>query len=182
MDPIQNSLTRLAAINGEAIGISKRGGLTEDDTLGQLLEMEIESYTDGDTSHGGDITGVLESAASDYEDAVEDKLYAWLQKNLDKIDLDAMKSEDADDVLKIMLRERGGAAYLYFMEAEGHGVGTWDGDWDYMFLDDATVNELSKHMEKVTASAYTDLRRALEDTALEWINAHSAPEKASEIS
>jgi hypothetical protein len=63
---------------------------------------------------------------------------------------------------------RGGAGYLYYMEAEGQGVGTWDGDWDVLFKTPRpTIKALSQHVGQVTRQAYKGLKDAIFDAALD---------------
>jgi hypothetical protein len=147
---------------------AKLGNLTDDDTLSQLVEMEMESMEiDGEPTY--ESLKAVDRAASTYEDAVEDVLTKWVKANMDKIDMDGRLLKGArrpDDVVEVMMDLRGGAAYLYFMEAEGHGVGTWDGDWDPLFKDHrSTIKELSRHVEQKTKQKWRDLKQAIEDAA-----------------
>jgi hypothetical protein len=166
MDSIQTSLQRLGAV-----AVQKTANLTNDDTLGQLLSMEVGSMYD-DEPHYVDPPPAVEKAAKRYEDAVERALDQWVGKNLGQIALDEFSGADtdADEVVEVMLDERGGAAYLYFMEAEGHGVGTWDGDWDWMFADGGgrSISDLSKFVERATSREYQALKDALMAAADEY--------------
>lgn len=147
---------------------AKLGNLTDDDTMDKIVEMEIESMgLEGDPDY--EMMRPVYDAASEYEDAVEDVLLKWVKANMDKLDLDGRllkRARRPEDVVEVMLELRGGAAYLYFMEAEGHGVGTWDGDWDPMFKDHrSTIKELSRHVEQKTKGQYRKLKSAIDAAA-----------------
>ena len=58
--------------------------------------------------------------------------------------------------------------YLYFMEHEEHGVGTWDGDWDVLFkTPKPTLKTLSQHILAATKTAYRGLANAIQEAANE---------------
>jgi hypothetical protein len=144
--------------------------INDQETLEGLLEMEIESI-DGDKSEAS-LNSEIKSAAKAFDAAVEKALHEWATKNLDKFDLEdgpLHGSNDADDVVGVLMDLRGGAGYLYFMEAEGHGVGTWDGDWDPCFKETKTIEELSKWMKGKIKGQYQKLKSALEDRAMELV-------------
>lgn len=143
----------------------------DNQTLDQLVDMAVESVG-GDPSNA-DFTPALEKARDKWHNAVERELTKWVSKNLGKFDLDSRPfhnlrdDADVDDIVEVLLELRGGAGYLYFMEMEGHGVGTWDGDWDQLFVDGGRgVNELSKHMERAVSREYRDLKNEIEDIAM----------------
>jgi len=148
---------------------TQRRAHINDQTLDQLVDMAVESVG-GDPSNS-DFTPALMKARDKWHDAVERELTKWVSKNIDKFDLDArpfsnLRDSDADDIVEVLLDLRGGAGYLYFMEMEGHGVGTWDGDWDQLFVDGGRgVKELSKHMERAVSREYRDLKNEIEDIA-----------------
>ena len=143
-----------------------------DQTLDQLVDMAVES-AGGDPSNS-DFTSALMGARNKWENAVEGALGKWLKKpeNFYKLDLDSSVfrrvdgEEDIDMVVDALQQHRGGAGYLYFMEMEGHGVGTWDGDWDELFVEgDRTVSELSKYMERAVSREYQNLKNEIEEVA-----------------
>ena len=132
--------------------------------------MAVESVG-GDPSNS-DFTSALKGARDKWHNAVEDALEDWVSKNMDKFDLEArpfsqIRGEaDADDIVEVLLSHRGGAGYLYFMEMEGHGVGTWDGDWDQLFVDGGnTVDDLSKYMENKVSRPYQNLKNEIDEIA-----------------
>ena len=147
-----------------------RNASINDYTLDQLVDMAVESV--GGDPTNSDFTPDLKKARDKWEDAVERELTKWVSKNIDKFDLDGRPfynlgdDADVDDIVEVLLELRGGAGYLYFMEMEGHGVGTWDGDWDELFVDgDRGVKELSNHMKRVVSREYRDLKNEIEDIA-----------------
>ena len=147
-----------------------RNASIDDYTLDQLVDMAVESV--GGDPTNSDFTPALERARDKWEDAVERELTKWVSKNIDKFDLDSRPfynlgdDADVDDIVEVLLELSGGAGYLYFMEMEGHGVGTWDGDWDELFVDGGRgVKELSNHMERVVSREYRDLKNEIENIA-----------------
>jgi hypothetical protein len=165
MNKIDASLKRLAALTGETDSKPKTASLTDDNTLGQLVAMAVGSMYDDEPRYAD--PDLAEPAANKYEDAVERALDKWVGGNLGQFDLGEMHADDADDVVGVLMDARGGAPYLYFMEAEGHGVGTWDGDWDDFFVDGGrkSIGDLSKYMERATAREYQALSNAIMEAA-----------------
>lgn len=144
----------------------------DDRTLDQLVDMAVESV--GGDPTNSDFTPALKGARDKWHNAVEDALEKWLEKpkNFAKLDLDSSvfrgveDQEDIDMVVEALQEHRGGAGYLYFMEMEGHGVGTWDGDWDQLFVDgDRTVSELSKYMERTVSREHQNLKNEIDEIA-----------------
>jgi hypothetical protein len=148
----------------------KVSSLTSDNTLQSLLEAAIESM-DGDASKA-DVDAAIENAAKDYEDAVEKALLGWVKTNLDEFALGKgplRSAKDDSDVVEVMLKLGGGAAYLYFMEGNDEGVGTWDGDWDILFKSEpeGSLKELSSLMKSKTKAQFKKLQDAIESRASE---------------
>jgi hypothetical protein len=146
----------------------KYSTLNDLDTLQGLLEMEVES-SDGNRSEAS-LNEEIKRAAREYDNQVESVLLDWLKDNLDKIALGQgplRTAKDADDVLEVMTSLGGGAGYLYYMEAEGNGVGTWDGDWDPLFNDRATIKELSRLVKQKTQGQYRKFKNSLEERVFE---------------
>jgi hypothetical protein len=52
------------------------------------------------------------------------------------------------------------------MEHEHAGVGTWDGDWDWLFKDKKTIRELSQIVKGATYAEYQKLHDALMNCAM----------------
>ena len=153
-------------------GTSKRAGITDYDTLSQIFDMEIESLGgDSGVDLPSGVWSSIEKAAEGYESAIEKALLEWVKNNMEKLRIGekALRTvQRPQDVVDVMMELRGGAGYLYFMEAEGHGVGTWDGDWDILFKDHrTTIRELSKFIENKTRNAYRKLKDALTNGAFE---------------
>jgi len=150
------------------LAMLKSSTINDAETLEGLLEMELENIESDRSS--ATLNSEIKSAARAYDDAVERVLKDWAKGNLSKLDLEKGPLKgctDADDVVGVLSELRGGAGYLYFMEAEGAGVGTWDGDWDPCFKDEKTLNELSKIVKSKTRAAHQKLKSALEDRAQE---------------
>lgn len=137
--------------------------------LQQLLESEIESCESG--REYAEITDDIVEAAAEYEAAVLKIVAQWVSGNLDKIEIDSNNIEPDDDGLLTnpivceLSDLRGGAGYLYYMEAEGAGVGTWDGGWDHMFKNRKAINDLSACVKAATHNEYQKLKNALENAA-----------------
>jgi len=150
-------------------------GLTDDDTLSGLLEIEVEILDgDRDAKRRANVTPAIEKAARAYESDVEAVLQEWVESNLDKFALGKgplSHADTAEEVVDVMSTTHGGSGYLYFMEAEGHGVGTWDGDWDDLVKDKKTLKELSKVVKSKTHSLYSKLKDALEAEASKAVEA-----------
>ena len=150
------------------LAMFKSATVNDVETLEGLLEMELENI-ESDSSLAK-LNPEIKSAARAYDDSVERVLTDWAKDNLDKLDLEKGPLKgctDASDVVGVLSELRGGAGYLYFMEAEGAGVGTWDGDWDPCFKDEKTIKELSRIVKSKTHAAYQKLKSALEDRAQE---------------
>ena len=147
--------------------------INDTNTLEQLIDMEIESDGSGASVHDVPSKAMREvtQKAGRYDFAVETQLLKWCNKNMGKLNIGQgplRSAKNEHDVVEVMMDLRGGAGYLYFMEAEGHGVGTWDGDWDVLFVDSRnTIKELSRLIESKTRSAYNALKDAIRDAAYE---------------
>lgn len=170
--PKRPSRQRIAArLRGLANRLQgKTASLTDDDTLEQLVQMEMESMgEEGEPSY--EAMGDVDDAASDYEDAVESALTTWVKQNMDQLAVGErgplQRVRRPADVVSVMMDLGGGAPYLYFMEAEGHGVGSWDGRWDKMFLDHrSSLKELSRFVLGKTRGAYQKLKDAIMEAAM----------------
>ncbi len=145
------------------------------DVLGQLLDMAVESMGGGDEAY---VTDEMSRAANQWDDKVQSELTKWAKANMDKFELSArpfsrIRRADESSITDVLMVHRGGAPYLYYMEAEGHGVGTWDGDWDQLFKEGSrTVDELSEYIKRATSREYQALSEVIQDVA-----AASAPEE-----
>ena len=146
----------------------KQATITDQKTLWQLIDMAAESSADGKPYESGDvkITNDVLQAAKAWDTMVEQVLLDWVGKNIEKFALGTGPLQHAKtphDIVEVLMKHRGGAGYLYYMEAEGHGVGTWDGDWDVLFHDpDKTIKALSSHVKAKTRAAYGKLGDAIE--------------------
>jgi hypothetical protein len=147
-------------------------------TLGQLIEMQVESMTDELPREERKkavgrikVTPGAKEKARAWDAAVEHVLTDWCSKNMTSLNLGQGPLSDAsttEDVVEVMMELRGGAGYLYYMEHEEAGVGTWDGDWDVLFKTPRpTIKALSQHVLGATRQAYRSLNEALFDAALD---------------
>lgn len=153
-------------------GRTKQARLTDYQTLEELFDMEVDSWTGGadvEVDVPGAAWRAIEQTAERYEDAIESALLEWAKANIEKFRLGekALRTvKKPQDVVDVMMSLRGGAGFLYFMEAEGAGVGTWDGDWDILFKEPReSLRELSKFIERKTHNAYQKFKDALMDGA-----------------
>lgn len=161
---------------------AKKANIDDADTLGQLIEMEVESMTDGlpraerkKAKDAVEVTSDVKEHARRYDEAVMSAVTQWLEKNLDQMDKSAVDDPTPDGFFEAMRDLDGGAGYLYYMEAEGSGVGTADGDWDYLFVNPRVgLKALSDHVESHTHQAYQGLKEAITDAAL-----NAVPEEAT---
>ena len=151
---------------------TKTATISDHRTLQQLIASEIES-SDGDTKKAK-VTPVVTQKAKAFDDAVEHVLLNWVRSNMDKLNLDSgplRGEDDATGIVNEMMTLRGGAGYLYYMEAEGAGVGTWDSqDWEDMFQEEKTLRDLSTLVKSLTHQAYSALKSAVEDAAYEGMD------------
>lgn len=151
----------------------RRATINDTDTLEQLVEMEIESEDSEASIHDVPSSAMrtVQQKASAYDSMIERVLKDWCKANMGKLALGngpLRSAKKPEDVVDVMMDLRGGAGYLYFMEAEGHGVGTWDGDWDILFVDHrSSIKELSRLVEGKTRSVYNALKGAITDAAYE---------------
>ena len=151
-----------------ASGNPKVATIQDGNTLQKLVEMEMESI--GAT---GDFESKffrrVESAAAVWDSAVEDALLNWVKKapqtTFNMAAAPLRRAQDAHGIVEVLMKHRGGAGYLYYMEMEGAGVGTWDGDWDVLFQDPHIIHDLSKHMASVLRSQFQKLNKAISDAA-----------------
>jgi hypothetical protein len=163
----------------KAASTVKVGTINDDQTLAMLIEMEVESALDEDRDKQYDaknrieVTHQVTSAAGAFDRAVEHVLTEWCKKNVDALNFGKgplSHAKTAEDVVEVMSTLRGGAGYLYYMEHEGHGVGTWDGDWDVLFKDPHdTIKALSKHVLQATTQPYNKLHDAIDNAAYEAV-------------
>lgn len=139
---------------------SRKANLTDYDTFSQLVSMAADdAEIDSNTPEYRKALKV----ATVFENEVEKGLNLWVPKHLDVFD---PRLGGADDVVETLMNARNNEApFLYFMELEGHGVGTTDGDWDKYFTDDRAIEELSKFMEKHLSRIYSQLQSAIYEAA-----------------
>jgi hypothetical protein len=105
----------------------------------------------------------VKSAVEKYTKAVEKALIWWVKKNLEVFDGpmwdDGIKPRE---IVSTLMDED--AAYLYYMEAEGHGVGTWDGRWKHI-ASDRDLDTLSNHIKRATSREHGILYDAIFNAA-----------------
>jgi hypothetical protein len=161
--------------NGRRQQSGADGGLG-DDTLTQLLEMELESM-DVPSRKARDISSIdsiIKRTAKAYRDRLWNILDAWQEAHKEAFDWKSPDlTEDGERLYPVSVMFNMNAAYLYFMEAEGHGVGTWDGDWDDLFKDsNKSIKQLSAFVKKESHNEYQELKNALEERASELMVEH----------
>ncbi len=156
-------------IKGDSYNVS-----LDADTLQQLLNGECESLEE----EYAELNDEVKIAAREFETAVWRTLETWVSNNLGLLELDGFEPDKDGSLTGSIVREmsslRGGAGYLYYMEHEDAGVGTWDGDWDWLFKDKETIRELSQVVKNATHAEYQKLHNALMTCAFE-----GDPEKES---
>lgn len=163
-----------AKIAGDSYNVS-----LDIDTLQQFLDGECESLE----CESAEVNDEIKIAAREFEAAVWRTLETWVSANLGLLELDdfepytdglvdisvgdaARTASLTGAIVREMSSLRGGAGYLYYMEQEGAGVGTWDGDWDWLFKDSKTIPELSKVVKNATHAEYQKLQNALMECAM----------------
>lgn len=170
---------RLIRIAKELMAMQKTATINDERTLEQLIDMAVESATDdSDRRHLQkpaksriQVTPEVKSAARAFDDAVESSLLQWCSSHMDELNIGKGPLTHAagpEDVVSVMQNLRGGAGYLYFMEHEGAGVGTHDGDWDVLFKSSDT-EPLSEHVLSATKKQYQALEMAIQDAAFDAI-------------
>jgi hypothetical protein len=142
------------------------------ETLQELLDCEIENL-ESDPNIVATVNDKIKAAAKEFEEAVWRTLETWVSANLGLLELDGFEPDEEGLVTGSIVREmsilRGGAGYLYYMEHEGAGVGTWDGDWDHLFKDKKIIRELSSVVKNATRIEYQKLKTDLLIRALESV-------------
>jgi hypothetical protein len=137
--------------------------------------MEAESLSgEGLTIY--DIPRDVLTEASQYSGAVWKALSSWAKAVPETFDgpnwdMGISPREIADTLMEEE------AAYLYFMEAEGHGVGTWDGRWDRLVTSDKHLKALSKDVAKRTSRQQGKLKDAIFNAANELVESHKTASK-----
>lgn len=156
----------------------RRPGIADDQTLHELLEMELETMG-VEPRVARDISSLdaeIKKAARVYEDAVDAVLLDWIQRNMRKLNLsgNGPLEPDTDEfgVLSALETIGGGASFLYYMEFGGEGIGTWDGRWDKIFKNDNTIKELSDLIKTATYMPAQELNNALRNRAFELMQEH----------
>lgn len=146
--------------------------INDEHTLTQLVDMAVETM-DGETGQDIELDKEVTDAAEAYDQAVKAVLLDWVKKNMPKMRAgmgELQRAKKPEDIVDVMMELRGGAGYLYFMEAEGHGVGTWDGDWDVLFVTPKqTIKELSALVKQKTKQEYAKLGDAIENNAFKYV-------------
>jgi hypothetical protein len=173
----------------------------DEGTLEQILEMEIESALDDppfrkyikEAKENANVSLEMKDAAQAFEFSVQVALLEFVANHrrqfsvgqpgvLKDADYCMDTQEEIDiNIVSIMSRLRGGYGYLYYMEHEGHGVGTWDGEWDQLVRDSINpdafhsrnfLKKMSEYVLEKTKVEYQNLKTEFENTA--W---HAMPEE-----
>jgi hypothetical protein len=162
------------------------------DTLGTLMDMEIEKslepeFFEFSTAAKSEamVSEEMIDAAQAFEFACRIAPHEFVKKNLSKFsvgqdgvlknieDGDASDDNIVTNILEVMRGLRGGYGYLYYMEHEGAGVGTWDGEWDVLVRDNSVdpkiarplLTEMSEWVTTFTKVEYQNLQTEIENTA-----------------
>lgn len=175
---------RLLAIAHVLLKEERVATINDDQTLEGLVSMQLEgelqsieeedpdtfTYEDGSKNlremEGMIETSNVEAEAEAFDSAVTKALLEWVPKHMAEYNtksgpLEGM-ADDPDAIVDVMSELRGGAGYLYYMEHEGHGVGTWDGEWNPMFLEPKpALKEQSKFVLSKTKNEYNKLQDAI---------------------
>ena len=148
---------QLLKIASDLVAEERTASLTNDETLYQLIDSALEGMSDDpreDRNNDPDPAALAaaEKLANTWDEAVINIMLKWLEGNFDKTTAGQpgplASCDDPYDVAEVLETLGGGAGYLYFMEAGGDGVGTWDGRWDAAFKSEADLKALSDTMKK----------------------------------
>jgi hypothetical protein len=162
--------------------------VNDTDTLSQLIDMVVESL-DGPSNNNSSVPSSVKNAARAWGKAVQGLLHKWIPANLSKFETSKgpLKGYDAEQIEEKLMdagRTGGCAPFLYYMEMEGHGIGTWDGDWDAYFVKKSSIDELSKLVETHLHSAYSTLSQAIDEAGSdeydEWAKENKEEEEEEE--
>ena len=179
-----------------------RGGVSHygmpDDALNFVVDGDIDSEKEYDREKNKDIdysniqfTDELYEANGAYGNKIYSLLMSWVGNNLDKmtpmtklleknlVSSNEFHHEDHTELyVDLMMRHRGGAVYLYFMEFRGEGVGTWDGGWDILFKDGKyTVEELRKYIKENSSEEAKNLQTAIYNMIYDYREAQEKNEE-----
>lgn len=179
-----------------------RGGVSHygmsDDALNFVVAGDIYHEEEYDRERNKDIdysniqfTDELYEANGAYGNKIYSLLMSWVGNNLDKmtpmtklleknlVSSNEFHHEDHTELyVDLMMRHRGGAVYLYFMEFRGEGVGTWDGDWDILFKDGKyTVEELRKYIKENSSEEAENLQTAIDNMIYDYREAQEKNEE-----
>jgi len=155
-----------AEIAGDSYDVS-----LDNQTLQELLDGEVESCEAGPNVVAA-LNDEIRTAAKEFEAAVLRALESWVSSNTGW-----PRDGDysfIDEIVCKLSSLGGGAGYLYYMEHEYAGVGTWDGRWDEVFINGEIIRELSSFVKSETRAEYQKLKTALMIRAEE-----SVPEEES---
>jgi len=144
---------------------SRKANLTDHDTFSQIVSMAAD---DADIDINTPEYRKALKVATVFEKEVEKGLNLWVPKHLDVFDpsIRGIGDFSGRDVVTTLMHARNNEApFMYFMELEGHGVGTWDGSWGKYFTDDRAIKELSNFMKKHLSRIYGQLQNAIYEAA-----------------
>lgn len=142
---------------------TRMAGLAGETVLDQLLDMELESL-DAPKLHAR-ATSEMQAAAKVFDQEVEESLTAYLKVNQGDWHPDFAGWDPADVASEMM--DDGKAAYLVYMQLDGQGVGTGDGDWDGFFKNDQDRKTCAQYVLQHARGKYNALHRTIEDAAFE---------------
>lgn len=139
----------------------------DDGILNLLLEIEREYWTSDYELEICESNQKLRNVAREYEKAVLEALENWVKDNLELLEMESNGFKNTNDIVMEMSHLGGGAGYLYFMESEGHGIGTWDGRWKHLFKNQDTILLLSQTIKHNTYFFYSILKETLESCIID---------------
>lgn len=126
--------------------------MIDDQTLGQMLEMEIESAGEGDcesTWNGYEIPESLRSAADEFARMFNGVLNYWLAKHWPPKGnpgaSSAYQYKMSHGPEKLLHDQMESAAYYAYLDMGGAGTGLWD-NWEHIF-DKSEIKDLQNTVE-----------------------------------
>ena len=160
----------------------------DEQTLQQLLDEQREFIEKEypNLLESIELNDEIRNAAKAFEEAVLAALEIWVGDNLALLVTEDFGPDNlVHSIVGVMSSLRGGAGYLYYMEHEGAGVGTWDGDWDYLVKDRvnrarSVLKDLSKFVKKATHDEWVGLRNALMNRSFEGVVEEEEDEECDE--
>jgi hypothetical protein len=141
---------------GDKYDISLNDGM-----LNLLLEIEREYWTNNHELESCEVNNKLRNVAREYEKAIFESLENWVKENIELVEMEGNGFKNINNIIMEMSHLGGGAGYLYFMECEEAGIGTWDGRWKHLFKNQDTIILLSQIIKHNTYNLYSVLKETI---------------------